>query len=337
MKVLVTGGGGFLGKAIITQLLKEGHQIHTLNRSHYPDLQSLGVRCFQGNISVIKDVERAAEGVDAIIHTAAKAGMWGDYDDFYQSNVIGTRNVIATCKKLGIPKLVYTSSPSVTFQGQDQESVDESVPYPSNFNAHYPATKAIAEKEVISSKDDSLSVVSLRPHLIWGPGDNHLAPRLIAKQKSKRLRFIGDVSSTIDAVYIENAAQAHVIALNKLSKDSIINGKNYFISNHEPWPTETVINTILHSAGLDPVRKRLPLRLVMILATFLENIYTFFKIKKEPPMTRFVAQQLSTSHWFDNKAAREELGYIPKVSMVEGFEKLKQYYRLHGTKLSHGR
>lgn len=328
MKILVTGSGGFLGKAIIKELLSEGHQLSTINRQPYPELEAMGVTCYQGDIRSLDDVEMAVAGVDAVIHSAAKAGMWGDYEDYFQINVVGTENIISACKKFKISKLVYTSSPSVTFDGNDQEGVDESAAYPDSFTAHYPKTKAIAEQKVLSSGDESLSVVALRPHLIWGPGDNHLAPRLIDRQKSKRLRFIGKSSSKVDAVYIDNAAHAHTLALEKLSPSSIINGKAYFISNQDPWPTEKLINTILFSAGIDPVTKRVPYGLAMTVAVAFEYIYAFFKIKRDPPMTRFVALQLSSSHWFDSRAAKEELGYVPRVSMVEGFRRLREHYRM---------
>ncbi|SMF30703.1 NAD-dependent epimerase/dehydratase family protein [Pseudobacteriovorax antillogorgiicola] len=332
MRVLVTGGGGFLGRAIIRQLLKAGHEVSTINRSQYPDLEATGVQCFQGDIADWKDVTQAVAGVDAVIHTAAKAGMWGPYDDYFKANVTGTQNIIRACQEFDVQRLVYTSSPSVVFGGDNQEGVDETAPYPKHYLAHYPRTKAMAERLVLNAKSPKLSVVSLRPHLIWGPGDNHLAPRLIQRQRQKRLRFIGKMSGKVDAVYVENAAYAHCLALERLEPDAPINGQSYFITNHEPWPTEKLINTILFSAGVEPVTKRVPRQLAIGAGLLLEYIYTFFKIKAEPPMTRFVAKQLSTSHWFDTKAAVEELGYEPPYSMNDGFARLREHYKSQGIK-----
>ena len=327
MKVLVTGGGGFLGKVIIKQLLSEGHTVSTLNRGYYQELEDLGVTCHQGDIKKYAQVLKAVQGVDAVIHTAAKAGVWGDYEDYYSINVRGTQNIVKACKECDVNRLVYTSSPSVVFNGSDQEGIDEQEPYPDSYKAYYPKTKAEAERLALNAVDEKLSVVALRPHLIWGPGDNHLAPRLIRRQKSKRLRFIGKLSGKIDAVFVENAAYAHLLALKKLSPESSINKKAYFITNHEPWPTEKLINTILFTAGIDPVTKRVSTGVAFLAGALLEMVYTFFKIKKEPPLTRFVAEQLSTSHWFNTQAAEEELGYEPPVSMNEGFEQLRKYYQ----------
>lgn len=327
VKVLVTGGGGFLGQAIIKQLLAKDYEVVTLNRSHYPDLSLQGVHCLLGNIAHKGDVLKAAQGCDAIIHTAAKAGVWGPYQEYYAINVLGTRHVIEACHELGITKLVYTSSPSVVFAGMDQEGIDESTPYPAEFLAPYPQTKAEAEKLVLSSQSERLNVVSLRPHLIWGPGDNHLAPRLIEAKKTGKLKFIGKSDPIIDAVYIDNAAQAHLLALERLAPDAPINGKAYFISNDQPWPTERVINSILASAGCSPVNSHVPAKLAYGLGAALEYIYTFFKITKEPPMTRFVAKQLATSHWFSQDRAKRDLAYVPKISMEEGMSVLKEYYK----------
>ncbi len=327
MKVLVTGGGGFLGQAIIDQLLVKNYEVVTLNRGAYPALQSKGVTCITGDIGTKQDVLQAARNCDAIIHTAAKAGVWGDYHEYFITNVIGTRNVLESCLELGIRKLVYTSSPSVIFAGEDQMGVDEGTPYPKMYLAHYPQTKAEAEKLVIAAQSHQLDVVSLRPHLIWGPGDNHLAPRLIASQKAGRLKFIGNKETKIDAVFIDNAAQAHIIALEKLYPGSPIAGNTYFITNHEPWPTGYLINNILKSAGYDPVTSHIPAKLAYFVGWGMEFFYTFFKIKKEPFLTRFVARQLATSHWFDNKRAQRDLGYNPEVSMDEGMKRLRQSYQ----------
>jgi nucleoside-diphosphate-sugar epimerase len=323
-RILVTGGGGFLGQALIRQLLERGHSVQTLNRSRYPELERLGVRCFQGDLADYPAVRAAAEGVSLVFHVGAKAGVWGPYDDYVRANVVGTENVLRACRELGIKRLVYTSSPSVTFHGGDQEGIDESTPYPATFLAPYPATKAQAEQAVLAANGPDLATVALRPHLIWGPGDQHIVPRILDRARKGRLGLIGPPGKKVDAVYIDNAALAHICAMQRLSINSRIAGKAYYITNGEPWPTEDIINGFLNAAHLPPVTRRLSLLVAYRLAALLEWVFTFFRIKQEPPLTRFAVLQLGTSHWYETRAAREELGYIPRISMREGLKVLEQ-------------
>jgi nucleoside-diphosphate-sugar epimerase len=323
-RVLVTGGGGFLGKALIRELLKRGFAVQTLNRNAYPEVEKLGVRCFQGDLADYAAVKKAAEGCSIIFHVGAKAGIWGPYNEFYQANVVGTQNIIRVCRELDISKLIYTSSPSVTFAGQDQEGVDETTPYPAEYNAAYPATKAEAERAVLAANGPSLATVALRPHLIWGPGDQQLLPRLIERARRGRLRIVGSGLKKVDAIFIDNAVTAHICALERLKPGATISGKAYFISNAEPWPIVDIINGLLQSAALEPIRRHIPAFLAYRIGALLEIVYGLFRIRNEPPLTRFVSQQLATSHWYEQKAAREELGYVPRISMREGLQILAE-------------
>ena len=324
--ILVTGGWGFLGQAIICELLKLGHRIHTLNRGAYPELAALGVRCFRGDLADLSAVRAAAESCTVIFHVGAKAGVWGTYADYFASNVLGTRHILQVCREQGIRRLIYTSSPSVTFDGKDQEGVDETTPYPQHFEAFYPATKAIAEREVLAANGPELATVALRPHLIWGPGDNHIIPRLIERARRGRLRLIGSGEKPVDAVYIDNAAAAHLCALHRLSIGSRVAGKAYYITNDEPWPAKAVINGFLQAAGLPEASRHISLRWALRLATCLEKIYRFTGITAEPPLTRFMVKQLGTAHWYNTRAAREDLGYRPQISMQQGMESLRQSF-----------
>ncbi len=323
-KILVTGGGGFLGKALIKQLIARGHTIHTLNRGRYPDLEAMGVRCFQGDLADPAIVKAAARGCTAVFHVGAKAGVWGEYADYYKANVIGTQNVLLACRALGISRLIYTSSPSISFGGSDQDGIDESNPLPSHYMAAYPATKAIAEKLVLAATSPDLATVSLRPHLIWGPGDNHIIPRLLDRARKGRLRLIGEPGKLVDAVYIDNAVQAHLCAYDRSHKGSPIDGKVYFVTNDEPMPLEEIINSILNAAGLPQVTRRISARAAYLLGGTFEFFFRLLRLKNEPPLTRFAARQMSTSHWYNTRAAREELGYQPRVSMKEGFQRLSR-------------
>lgn len=323
MKVMVTGGGGFLGGGIVKALLKKGHSVRSLARSCYPLLEESGVEQIRGDLSDMNAVLQAAEGCELVFHVAAKAGVWGSYESYYQANVTGTENVIQACRNLKINRLVYTSSPSVVFGGEDQENVNESAHYPKQFLTNYPKTKAIAEKLVNEANHGQLATVSLRPHLIWGPGDNHLLPRIVARAKAGKLRLVGSQNKLVDSVYIDNAVDAHILAAERLGPSSPIAGKNYFITNDQPMTMAQLINGLLRAAGQPAVERRIPGGLAYAAGTIFEGIYHLLGIQEEPPITRFVARQLTTAHWFDLSAAKQDLGYIPKVSMEEGFRRLE--------------
>ncbi len=325
MKALVTGGGGFLGGMIARMLLEQGDQVVSISRSFYPALDHLGVEQQQGDLSDPAAVLRVAEGCDIIYHVAAKAGIWGSYDSFYQANVVGTQNILTACRELDINRLVYTSSPSVVFDGTDVEGANESLPYPTHFEAFYPQTKAMAEQLVLQANSPQLATVSLRPHLIWGPGDNHLVPRIIAKGKSGRLRSIGNRPCLVDTVYVDNAACAHLQAAARLTPDSPVAGKAYFISNGEPIELWKMVNRILAAADLPPVSKNVSPEAAYAIGTICEKIWSWFRLPGEPPMTRFVAKELATSHWFDISAAQQDFGYQPEVSIEQGLQHLKTW------------
>lgn len=327
-RVLVTGGGGFLGQAIVRQLLAKGYQPVAFNRKSYPELTKLGVPCIQGDIVNKRDLIEAARDCAAIIHTAAKAGVWGPKSEYQAINVQGTQNVIKACRHHGISKLVYTSSPSVVFHADHQKGVDESVSYPDRYLAAYPESKAAAEQLVLAANSKELATVSLRPHLIWGPGDPHLTPRIIERAKAGRLRLVGDGEQLVDTVYVDNAAQAHICALEKLSlhSDCPIAGRSYFITNQEPWPLKRMIAGILQAAGINQPIKTIPYFLGYQLGGIMEFTYKLLRLKKEPLLTRFVARQLALAHWYDPRRAKEELGYIPNVSMKQGMARLRQHF-----------
>jgi nucleoside-diphosphate-sugar epimerase len=324
---LVTGGGGFLGSAIVRRLAARGDHVHSLARSHYHDLEALGVIQQRGDVAEIEAVKLAATGCDIVFHVAAKAGIWGRYDDYYRANVVGTRNVLDVCRQFGIRRLVYTSSPSVVFNGKDMEGVNESAPYAAHFDAYYPQTKAEAEQLVLAANSPELATVALRPHLIWGPGDNHLIPRIIARARSGRLRRIGSEPKKIDTIYIDNAADAHLLAAERLRPDSPIAGKAYFLSQGEPVPLWDFVNRILQAVEVVPVTRSVPVSLAYSAGWFLEMMYRTLRIEGEPPMTRFLARELATAHWFDITAARRDLGYEPQVSIDEGLRRLAEWYR----------
>ncbi len=324
MKVLVTGGTGFLGAAIVRMLMNQGHAVLSFSRKDSPDLRAAGFDIRQGDLSDLKALRHAVRGCEAVIHTAAKAGVWGCAEDYIQTNVHGTENIIQVCRELQIPRLVYTSSPSVVFTGCDEEGVNESAPYVQRFLADYPRTKAMAEQAVLAANDLELTTIALRPHLIWGPGDPHLVPRVVSRARAGKLALLGDGSNLVDSTFIENAALAHVLAVEKLVPEATCAGNAYFISNGEPLPMKTLLNHILAAANLPPITRRIHPQLAYLAGATLEMVHRRFSPHREPIMTRFVARQLSTSHWFQLDRARQDLDYHPRISLEEGFRLLRE-------------
>jgi nucleoside-diphosphate-sugar epimerase len=322
MRVLVTGGGGFLGQAIVRRLIARGDNVRTLQRSDSAELSRLGADCLCGDIADLSTVRDAVADCETVFHVAARAGVWGTSDEFYRANVIGSKNVLEACQSRKVRRLVYTSSPSVIFDGRDEAGIDETVPYPTRYLTHYPKTKAAAEQLILAANSPSLSTVSLRPHLIWGPGDNHLIPRLIQRAREGKLRRVGPGTNLVDTTYIDNAADAHLLASNALHPESAVAGRAYFISNGEPRPLWEFIDEILACAGLPAVTKRISATNAYLVGGLLELAFTVAGRRDEPPMTRFVARQLSTAHWFRLDAARRDFGYDPKVSIDEGLRRL---------------
>ena len=325
MKILVTGGGGFLGQALCRGLVERGHEVASFNRGHYPALDAIGVRQLRGDLADRDAVLAAAQGFDAVFHNAAKAGAWGSYGSYHAANVVGTQNVLDACRAHGIGTLVYTSTPSVTHRKTHpvEGGTAESVPYGENFQAPYATTKTIAEKAVLAANDASLATVALRPRLIWGPGDAQILPRLVERARAGRLRIVGSGDNKVDTTYIDNAAQAHFDAFEHLAPGAACAGKAYFISTGEPWPMREVLNALLRAAGAPEVRKHLPFAAAYAIGAVCEGLWRALPLGGELPMTRFLAEQLSTSHWYSMAPATRDFGYVPKVTMAEGLERLR--------------
>jgi len=325
MQAFVTVGGGFLGGAIVRLLRRHNWSVRSYSRSAHPWLDALGVEQVQGDLATGPPRAELLRDCDVVFHVAAKAGVWGPRKEYVRTNVEGTRNVLDACRTAGVRKFVFTSSPSVTFAGCDQDGVDERVPYPTRWLAPYPQTKARAEQLVLEANGDQLASVSLRPHLIWGPGDPHLVPRILERGRAGKLRIVGDRSKKVDSVYIDNAASAHLLAAKRLAPGAPPAGRAYFITNGEPMPLVTLIDGILKAGGQPPVSKTISAGLAYAAGTALEGLYRLAGTRKEPPLTRFVALQLSTAHWFDISAARRDLGYEPKVSIQQGLLRLQAH------------
>lgn len=321
MRVLVTGGGGFLGQAICRQLAARGDAPVAFQRGAGEALAGTDIEIRRGDIREAADVQAALAGCDAVVHTAGKAGPWGDPAEYRAINVAGTEHVIAACRAHGVRRLVFTSSPSVVHGGGDIEGGDESLPYPEHFAAAYPETKAAAEQRVMAADGSDLHTVSLRPHLVWGPGDNHLLPRLMERARKGPLKLPG-ADKLIDTVYIDNAARAHLLALDALDANPACRGQTYFISNDDPWPQARIIGALLEAVGVPAKIRPISPRMAAVAGSLAEWWWKRQGLAGEPPVTRWSAEQLSTAHWYDISAARRDLGYRPEVSIEEGLERL---------------
>ena len=325
MKALVTGGNGFLGSEICRMLVARGVEVTSIQRSDVPDTARVaGVRYVSGDVAEWPSIDAVMEGIDTVFHVAAKAGMWGRAADYERINVEGTRNVVQACLKHGVKRLVYTSTPSVVFNGEPIHGWDESAPYGSNWLCDYARTKCEAEKIALDpTHRDQLAVVALRPHLIWGVGDPNLIPRLVARAKAGRMIRVGDGTNRVDITHVGNAAHAHLCAYDGLMRDPAkLSGKAFFISDGNPVVLWDWIQDLFARLGLVGVKRSLPLGLVYRMAGAAEWVYRTLNLSSEPPMTRWVAVELAKDHYFNISAARSELGYEPVVGMEEGLRTL---------------
>jgi len=324
MNALVTGGAGFLGLYLTEQLVARGDTVRVMSRQPHDRLAELDVEWQQGDVREPAACDRACQGIDTVFHAAAIPGIWGPWKLFYETNTQGTLNILEACRKARVAKLVYTSSPSVIYDGGDHLGIDESHPYPDRYLCHYPHTKALAEKAVLAvNGQNGLSTVALRPHLIWGPRDSQLVPRLIQRARSGRLRRVGDGTNLISMTYVENAAAAHLQAADALAPSSPAAGRPYFINELEPVNLWNWIDELLSRAGLPPVRKRISASAAYAVGATCEAVYHTLRITKEPPMTRFLAQQLSGSHYYNVGRAQSDFGYQPIVPVDEGMHRLE--------------
>ena len=323
MRVLVTGANGFLGSNIVQQLLKRGYDVRAMTRRKNDALSSLNVESVLGDVRDLDSLLAATRDIETVYHTAAISGIWGPWKKFHSNNTIGTRNVVEACVQNKVRRLVHSSSPSVVFNGEHQVNANESLPYPRRWLCHYPHSKALAEQHVLEANEYSgLMTCALRPHLIWGPGDRHLIPRLLQRARSKQLRRVGDGGNQVDMIFVENAATAHIQAAEAMQPGSPVCGSAYFLSQGEPVNCWGWINDILELAGLPRVKKSISFFWAYQLGAALEGYHEMMNIDAEPRMTRFLAAQLAKSHYYDISRARSDFGYFPAVSTEEGMRRL---------------
>jgi nucleoside-diphosphate-sugar epimerase len=317
MNALVTGGGGFVGRRLVELLLERGDSVRFLARGKYPEVEALGAEGIQVDLRDKDALNGVMEGIDTVFHVAAKAGVWGPYDEYYGINVQGTMNVLDAAENNGVKRFVYTSTPSVVSYTSDIENGGQDIPYAQSYAAHYPATKAEAEQMVLTANSEHIATCSLRPHLIFGPRDPHLLPRFVEGALKGRLRIIGEGTNKVDFTYVDNVAWAHIDAALALENHlSPCAGKAYFISNGEPvalWPW---FNELLVSLGEPPLKKRLGHKMAKRIFQAVECLYRILPLG-EPLVTGFLADAMARSHWYDMGPAQRDFGYHPRVSMEE--------------------
>lgn len=327
--VLVTGGGGFVGAAIVKRLLARGIDCRVVGRNHYPEIARLGAQCLKGDIRDPGFLRESFQGVDTVFHTAALAGIWGKWQEYYSINVQGTENVIRACRERQIANLVYTSTPSVVFNRRDICNGDESLPYASDFLCHYARSKVMAEKMILAANCPALRTCAIRPHLIWGPGDPHLVPRLLASGRNKLLKKVGTGRNMVDISYVDNVAYAHVLAADNLAGSGTAAGKAYFINQGRPVCLWDWINNLFSELAVPPVSSTVPFAAAYWLGALSEIVYSLIRAKKEPRMTRFLAEQLAKSHYFSSARAAADLGYSPLVTTEQGMKHLIAWIKEH--------
>jgi nucleoside-diphosphate-sugar epimerase len=329
-KVMVTGGGGFIGKALVRELAGRGVETLALGRNPYPELTAMGVRCLQGDIRDPDFLNQALAGCDTVFHVAAKAGIWGPRREYEAINVVGTENVVAACRKNGVARLVHTSTPSVVFAGHNLEGADESAPYASRPLCHYAATKIQAEQAVLRANATGLRTAAIRPHLVWGPGDRNLIPRLLERGRTKALKIVGNGANRVDIAYIDNVTHAHILAAENLEHSGSAAGQAFFIGQQQPvalWPW---INDLFVRMGIPPVTGAVPFPLAYAVGGVMEAAYAALGKTEEPRMTRFLAHQLAQSHWFSHDKAKTLLGYCEVVDVETGLNRLVDWLKADG-------
>ncbi len=333
-KVLITGASGFVGSTLIKALLDLGFHVNTLQRGNYPELNLANVTNFKANLAQIDShnleiIKESIRGVEIIFHVASKIGMWGNYDDYYQTNVIGTKNLLQLAKENHIKYFIYTSTPSVVFGKDDICGKDESIDYPKLHLNYYGKTKRIAEELILSSASSNFFTAAIRPHLIFGPGDKQLIPKVIKAHIEQKLKIIGDGNNLVDVSFIDNVIDAHLkLLLQMLTDPKKVSGKPYFIGQNSPVKLWDFTNTIFDGIGLKPVTKKIPLKTAYYLGATIEVFFKILNIKNyDPPMTRFIALQLGKSHYFSHQNAINDFGYEEVVSTEEGLKLLIDDYR----------
>lgn len=322
MRVLVTGGTSLLGATTADLLIARGDEVVMLQRSR----SSADCTQVLGDVRDPEVVTAAVRGCDAVIHLAAKVGITGSYRDYAAVNIDGTANVVDAAVKAGVTRFVHVSSPSVAHSGSALAGAGADAARPDAARSAYSRTKAYGEIRALSADAPGFAVIALRPHLVWGPGDTQLVGRIVARARKNRLFLIGDGCALIDSTYLDNAAEALVAGLDRAPR---AHGKAFVVSNGQPRPIADLLSGIARAAGADVPRRRIGFRAAQGAGYLAQGVWTLLRRPDDPPITSFLAEQMGTAHWFDQRAVRKELEWEPRIGIEEGFVRLAQWYAAH--------
>jgi 2-alkyl-3-oxoalkanoate reductase len=317
VRVLVTGASGMLGRATAEALAERGDEVTVLQR------RPAGLACREvlGDVADPAAVGAAVAGQDAVLHLAAKVDVTGSWAEYARANIEGTRTVLAACRRTGVRRLVHVSSPSVAHGGSALVGVGAGPADPERARGNYARSKAVAETEALAADSADLAVLVVRPHLVWGPGDTQLVERVVERARAGRLPVIGSGAALIDTTYVDNAVDALVAAV-----DAPAHGAALVVSNGEPRPVAEVIARLCRAAGVPAPRRRVPVPVAWAAGAVVEGVWAATQRRDTPPLTRFLAEQLSTAHWFDQRRTRSVLRWTPRVGLEEGFARLAAAY-----------
>jgi 2-alkyl-3-oxoalkanoate reductase len=323
VRVLVTGASGMLGRATATRLLERGDEVTVLQR------RPSGLPCAEvlGDVADPDAVGRAARRQDAVLHLAAKVDVTGPWAEYAHANIGGTRAVLDACRAAGVGRLVHVSSPSVAHAGTALVGVGAGPADPDRARGRYARSKAVAELDALAADSPALAVLAVRPHLVWGPGDTQLVGRIVERARAGRLPVIGPGTALIDTTHVDNAAAALVAAVDACGP---VHGEALVVSNGEPRPVAEVLGRLCRAAGVPGPRGRVPFGAAWVAGAAAEAVWAVTRRRSVPPLTRFLAEQLATAHWFDQRRTRAALGWRPAVTLDEGFARLRAWYLGHG-------
>lgn len=328
VRVLVTGASSLLGAGVASTLAARGDDVVCLQRGNV--IESLAQRpnvfVAHGDIRDRAAVDDACRGADAVVHLAAKVGVVGAWEEYRSVNVDGTLNVLDAVARHGVGKVVYVSSPSVAHGGEPLVGAGAEAPILGRTRAFYAESKALAELAALDRADGSTGVVAIRPHLVWGPGDTQLVGRIVERARAGRLALVGGGRALVDTTYIDNATGALVAALDRVAAGAVCSGRAYVVSNGEPRTIRELVAGICAAAGVEFAPRDVPLAVGRLAGTLVERAWPLLRRDGEPPLTRFVAEQLGTAHWFDQRATRDDLGWAPEVSIDEGLDRLADWF-----------
>lgn len=317
MKVLVTGASGMLGRGVAQALLERGDDVTVLQRRP----STVDTRQVLGDVADAAVVAEAVAGCEAVVHLAAKVDVVGPWAEYARANVDGTREVLQAARGAGVRRLVNVSSPSVAHSGRSLVGVGAGPADPGRARGAYARSKAIAEQLALAADSADLAVVSVRPHLVWGPGDTQLVGRIIERARAGRLLIIATGAALIDTTYVDNAVDALVAAV-----DADVHGEALVVSNGEPRPVGEVLRRLCAAAGVPAPGRHVPLALALAAGAVVEGVWSLFDRRDTPPLTRFLAEQLATAHWFDQRRTHTALGWTPRVRLDDGFAALAAHH-----------